>query len=226
MKRQKKIMQIKPVWLSLGVFVLCFSSGCATLIDGSTQLVTFKSLPEGVTVTVNGKTLGETPIVLDLERQSESVVEFYKEGYTKHSLQMETRMNGLVFVNLIWCFSCVLSTTTDYASGAAYQYDPNKYFVILVPEGVTETPSDTKKRKVKSFIMANHIGIVTELSKVSDEYTPDEYDEYLYSLIAMLEIPESDGPQAVYKIKTISSGAKDSLIFADEVIKAFMPSDH
>ena len=164
-------MKKEILWLFLGVCVLCFTSGCATLIDGSTQKVTFKSSPDGVKISANGKILGETPIVLDLERQAENVLEFYKEGYAKQSVQIENRMNGLVFVNLIWCFSCLLSTTTDYSSGAAYQYDPDKYYVVLVPEGVTETSSDTKKRKVQSFIMGNYEEIISELSKMPADYT-------------------------------------------------------
>ncbi len=216
------------LWICFGFFAFFFTSGCATLIDGSTQKVTFKSSPEKVSVMVNGQTLGETPIIVDLERQSENVVEFYKEGYAKQSLQMESRMNGLVWVNAIWCLSCLLSTTTDFASGAAYQYDPDKYFVIMVPEGVSETPSDTQKRKVRAFIMGNYTKIISELSKIPEDlkledYFLSGYGEYLDSLISLLESLEPDRKKAAFQIKTISKSTKDSLNFSDEVIKAFFP---
>ena len=220
-------MKNRFVLFSLGVFVLYFTSGCATIMSGTTQPVTFKSSPDGVTVTVNGEAVGNTPAILVLKRQSNQVVDFTKDGYTKQTMKLDTTMNGWVLANVIFCFSCVLSTTTDFASGAAYSYAPNSYFVTLVQEGVTETPSDIKKRKVKSFIMVNYSSIVTDLSKMSKRKNPrgSRSSKYLKALIAMLEIPEPDRQQARDKIKTISSSTQDVLIFADKVVNAFIPSD-
>jgi PEGA domain len=231
--KEEKIMKKKLVLFALGVFALWFTSGCATMMSGSTQPVTFKSSPDGVTVTVNGEGLGKTPTILDLKRKSGSVVEFYKEGYAKQTIKLDTRMNGWVLANAIFCFSCVLSTTTDYSTGAAYEYSPNKYFVTLVREGVKETPSDIKRREVRSFIMGNYSSIATDLSRMpveSERSTskgrnsrgPDS-SEYLNTLITMLEIPEPDRQQARDKIKTISSGTKDVFIFAEEIVNSFIP---
>lgn len=226
-------MKKRQILFFLGVTSLCFTSGCATMMSGSTQPVTFKSSPDDVTVTVNGQALGKTPTILTLKRKSDNVVEFVKEGYTKQTLKMNTKMNGWVLANAIFCFSCVFSTTTDYSTGAAYEYSPDSYFVSLVPEGVTETPSDIKKREVKSFIVGNYSSIITELSRMSgksgqskskrSKSRPPSSSEHLNTLFSMLEIPEPDRQLARDKIKTISSGTKDVLIFADEVVNAFIP---
>ncbi len=216
----------------LGAVLLFLNSGCASLISGSTQPVTFKSSPDDVTISINGETLGKTPTILPLKRKSDNIVEFSKDGYAKQMMKMDTKMNGWVISNVIWCMACPLSTTTDYASGAAYEYAPNSYFVTLVPEGVTETPTDIKKRKAKSFIVGNYSSIITELSRasmqsgVSKSKRPGSKSsrsgEYLKTLFTMFEIPESDHQTAKDRIKNISAQTKDVLVFADKVIQAFI----
>ena len=217
------------VWFVVGVFALHVTSGCATLIDGSTQPVTFRSLPEGATVYVEGVARGKTPVVLELDRQSETIVEVQKDGYLRQSVEVENRMNGLLLVNLIWCLSCVLSTTTDYASGAAYHYDPDNYYVVLAPEGEEESPKAKKVREVKSFVLTNYAGLESELSNLEPDYTPSEYDdvqygEHLDSLMKILEIPRPDQRAAVTKMQTMAKSASNSLGFADEVTKSFVSS--
>lgn len=211
-----------------GVVAMCFTSGCATMFDGTDQPVTFNSEPQGATVSVNGLTVGKTPAIIVIKRQKEPVVDFALEGYSKETIKLNTRMNGSVLWNIFWCMSCVFSTTTDYSSGAAYEYSPNNYYVMLVPAGITETPSDTKKRKVRSFILGNYSSIITELNSMStdddfdDDFNVSNLSEYLKTLFIMLEIPKPDKQPALDKIKTISSGTKDVMIFADEVINAFI----
>ncbi|NOY84234.1 MAG: hypothetical protein GXO96_05330 [Nitrospirae bacterium] len=216
-----------------GVILLTFTSGCATMMSGSTQPVTFKSSPNDVTVSIDGIALGKTPNILVIKRKKGSVLEFTKDGYTKQTLKMDTKMNGWLLANAIFCLSCVFSTTTDYSSGAAYEYAPNIYFVSLVPEGVTETPSDIKKRKVKSFIVGNYNNIVSSLNKTSPDSGVSKSSkrpgtqrtgpsEHLKTLFVMLEIPEAERESARSKIKNISSDTKEVLSFADKVINAFV----
>lgn len=69
----------------LGVIVLGFASGCASITSGQHQEVTFHSSPDGVTVTSHGESLGTTPAVLDLKRGKDLSLEFAKEGYHKQS---------------------------------------------------------------------------------------------------------------------------------------------
>jgi hypothetical protein len=215
----------------LGIIALCFTSGCASMFSGSSEPVTFNSSPDGATVTVSGEVLGKTPTTITLKRKSGQVVEFDKEGYTKQKMQMTTSFNPWVLANVLWCFACPLSTTTDYVSGAAHEYSPNHYYVTLVPVGSVPTAAETKKTKVKDFIVSNYSSIMQELSTTSGTNiqnapitlapsTPSS--EYLKTLYTMLEIPEPDRKQAYEKIKSISSNTKDALKFADDVVNAFI----
>lgn len=217
----------KRVILSvLGIVMLCFTSSCATMFSGSTQPVTFNSDPDGVSVTVSGQALGKTPATIVLDRKSDLVIDFVKEGYAKQTIKLNTRFNAWVLANVIFCLSCVLSTTTDYATGAAYEYSPNNYFITMVPEGVAESPIDIKKRDLKSFLVSNYGSIVAELNRGpgGDHQGSEESfsSEYTKTLFTMLEIPEPDREEARDKIKIISDGTKDALIFADQVIDAFI----
>ncbi len=235
-------MKKEPLLLILGIIALFFTSGCATMFSGTSEPVTFNSTPDGATVTVGGLTMGKTPTTIFLKRKSDQVVEFDKEGYTKQKMQMTTSFNGVVLVNVLWCFACPLSTTTDYASGAAYEYSPNNYYVTLVPAGYTPTAAETKKNTAKNFIVGNYSSIMRELSSLSTttggnvpsttsatniQSTPSTPSttsgEYLKTLYTMLEIPEPDRQRANEKIKAISSTTTDVLKFADEVVNAFVP---
>lgn len=210
-------MEKRLLLLLLGIVTLFCTNGCATIISGTTQPVTLSSSPDGATVTVSGQVIGKTPTTINLERKSKQVVEFDKEGYTKQKVQLDTKFNPWVLANVIFCFSCVFSTTTDYASGAAYEYMPYHYYVTLIPVGSQATTSDAKKNKAKAFIIGYYSHILSELSTTAP-------GESLKTLYTILEISEPDSKQAFEKIKAISSRTeKDTLKFADEVINAFIP---
>ncbi len=214
------------------VILIGFTGGCASMISGSTQPVTFKSSPDDVAVSINGEALGKTPTILVLKRQKDNVVEFSKAGFQKQTLKMETKMNGWVLANIIFCFSCLFSTTTDYSTGAAYEYAPDQYFVSLVPEGVVETPTDIKKRKAKTYIIGNYSRIISALAKTQDDTRVSKSkrpginqsgsSEYLKTLFEMLDIPETNQKTARNTIKKISDETKDVIAFADKVIDVFV----
>lgn len=211
--------------LLFSVLALLLIGGCATMISGTDQPVTFDSMPQGATVIVDGKSIGTTPFIIDIPRKSKSAVEFTLDGYTPQTVVLNSGFNPWVLLNGIWCMSCVFSTTTDYASGAAYQYSPDKYFVALISEDHSETPIEIQIGKVKTFIVGNYNSILSELSKMSEKKKASETSmsyEYTDTLLDLLEIEEPEREQTIYKIKTISESKKDILRFADVVINTFI----
>ena len=111
-------MKIKLLLLVFGCAIISMTAGCATMISGTTEPVTINSSPEGATITQNGIVLGKTPTTIPLNREKNPVLELSKEGYQKQSLPLNTSFNPWVLSNVIWCMSCVLSTSTDYSTGA------------------------------------------------------------------------------------------------------------
>jgi hypothetical protein len=63
------------------VIVSSFLYGCASIISGTTQEMTFQSNPDDVLVTISGKVVGKTPTTVQLDKKSGQSVVFSKSGY-------------------------------------------------------------------------------------------------------------------------------------------------
>ena len=120
----KKILLLSVVGVSL-VF------GSATIFSGKTQSVSFSSEPEGAIVLLDNVQKCKTPCTLSLEKDEYKSVIFKKDGYKSKTLPMETSFNSTTFLGVLGGYLGFLSTTTDMATGAAYEYSPNNYFIEL-----------------------------------------------------------------------------------------------
>lgn len=67
------------ILLLSGVCIL--SSGCASIIHGTTQELSLSSNPSGARVQADGNQMGETPTKVTLKRKTDHVLVFNKEGY-------------------------------------------------------------------------------------------------------------------------------------------------
>ena len=118
-------------------------SGCATIMSGTTQVVTIDSDPQGATVTVgkvkvkngksvmvNGKEIGITPIDVEVSRKR-GMVQVSKEGYKSVDVPLKTTMNPWVWGDIL--LTSPLSTSIDTTTGASNQYNPGQYLVTLPP---------------------------------------------------------------------------------------------
>jgi hypothetical protein len=61
--------------------IIFTANGCATILKGSTDTVSFSSDPSGAKVYVNGSLMGTVPIQLELKSNQTYTIEFRKEGY-------------------------------------------------------------------------------------------------------------------------------------------------
>lgn len=59
--------------LSILVLIMV-SSGCATIIDGSSQPVNFNSSPNGARIYVNGMEVGTTPLSMLMKRSKTTMI--------------------------------------------------------------------------------------------------------------------------------------------------------
>ena len=101
-------------------------TGCAGIINGTTQDLTFRSEPEGATVLVDGLQRGVTPITLNLKKNEHKTVSFRKAGYKDETVELSKKMDPVAFLNIFWDLS-----TTDAITGALYEYSPNTHVVSL-----------------------------------------------------------------------------------------------
>ena len=60
--------------LSSAALMAIILSGCATIIEGKTETVTFDSEPAGAKVIVAGRVMGNTPITVPVEKDKNLAV--------------------------------------------------------------------------------------------------------------------------------------------------------
>ena len=127
-------------------------SGCATIVSGTDQEVTFNSEPEGATVSVTGKVLGKTPVTIRLDKEKNQILTFEKEGYKTYTTQMSTTMDGWFWGNIV--IGGFFGSTTDGASGAINEYSPDQYFVTLSPNVPFGVSQQNKAGMIKELMVA------------------------------------------------------------------------
>jgi len=109
--------------------VSLMASGCATVISGTTQTLTFNSEPSGAEVYLDGARVGTTPVSLSVKKNKKDSVMIQKEGYKAVSRDITKSYDPVTILSIFWDYS-----TTDMISGAAFEYEPNSYFVELVKD--------------------------------------------------------------------------------------------
>ena len=156
---------------------VCFgvaSFGCASIIDGSSQVVSFNSNPNTARVVVNGSEIGTTPLSTQIKRGNDTVVMFRKDGYADQTITLQTKLNPWFWGNII--FGGFVGSTTDGISGAVREYAPSSYYVTLqetvqpnrMASGI---PKDTIAA-VRDFVLVNFDSLRAEAqSGRSGEYT-------------------------------------------------------
>jgi hypothetical protein len=124
-------------FLAPALILSTLTTGCATVLHGSTQMVTFNSQPEGADIFVEGNLMGKTPATFNLKKNKYKTVEIKKDGYDRASVALSTSYDTVALLNIFWDLS-----TTDLATGNAYEYEPNSYTVKLVK---SEVPVEKKQ---------------------------------------------------------------------------------
>lgn len=203
-------------------------AACSTIVSGTTQEMTFQSSPEEVIVTLLTvdtddftkeettvtHVLGKTPLTIDIDRGDGQTVTFSKPGYKPLQLNLTTEENPWIAGNIL--IGGLFGTTTDFASGAAYEYVPDKYFVTLMPEQTTSIESPTRRsrrEKARAFIVFRHDALLRNLHQGEGED--------LTTLLHLLHVPLHDGLNARGRLLTISTTYSDAGAFANQVVDAF-----
>jgi len=108
------------------VFAAMISGGCASILKGTSQTLTFQSEPDNAQVLIDGKPIGVTPLSVSYKKNAAQTVMIKKDGYRTQTMPLEKKYDGVALLNIFWDLS-----TTDFITGAAYEYVPNTYYFIL-----------------------------------------------------------------------------------------------
>lgn len=218
-------------WLTLLVLVMV-TWGCATIIDGSSQPLTFNSSPNGARIYVNGMELGTTPLTTSVKRSKTTMILAKKNGYEDQQLLLQTKINSWFWGNILLFGVIIYASTTDYASDAMIEYSPNMYYITLNPiplaqsnEGGFGVERGARTRieqvgmhtetQVRNFILRNHSYLTADISRGKGEY--------LSSLFAMLQIPES--AETLKRFRGLSARNQETISFAEAVLSQYPVDD-
>lgn len=188
--------------------------GCATIVSGRDQEVTFQSTPDGATVKVNGRPLGKTPLTINIKRAEGQTLTFEREGYKPMTTELTTSLEPWFWGNLIFGLDGLFSSTTDKVTGAMDEYSPSQYFVSLTPTGSSDGML-SEIQQVKRYVVVNF----EELKK--DASTGEEGDETFVSLLKLLDIDKSDHKD-IGKLDEILKGGGDSIKAGSSVAGEFV----
>lgn len=195
--------------------LLLAGGGCASILSGANQTLTFESDPPGALVTVAGRELGKTPVTAAVKRGDKNMLVVELEGYKTYKTELVTKTNILTFLNAIFLGWGVLSSTTDANSGAIRQYAQDKYMIMLVPAGAPALRvPETKQRELKEFVVVGYSSIQADIARGRGEY--------LNSLYSMLELPADARKDALEKLRALSTLYKEIPTFADKIAEQFL----
>ena len=110
---------------------LLLSTGCATIVKGTTEKVPVASDPATADILVDGNLVGQTPSVVVLKRKNDHLLTIQKVGYQPKSVAVVKDVGGAVWGNIL--AGGLVGWGVDAASGAQYNLVPATVSVKLEP---------------------------------------------------------------------------------------------
>ncbi len=196
---------------SVSVFALCLSlGGCATILGGSSQTLTVNANVTGAEVYLNETLLGVTPLTANVKRGQEGVLRVTAEGYEPYQIALNKKVSSLFWVNIL--SGGTFGSTTDYKTGAMYEYEPSTYMASLQPAG--QSPKDLgqwqRREALRSFVLLNSQALVFDLAAGEGEY--------IDALVSILTVPSDDRAAAIERWRSDYAGARTAMDFAARIL--------
>lgn len=122
--------------LVVGVVPAFLFSGCASIMQGTTQSVGISSDPSSAQVSVNGSSLGRTPLVTDLKRKDHHIVRIELDGHAPHETTLSRGVSGWVAGNIV--FGGLIGLAVDAITGGMYKLTPEQISATMGRQVVGE----------------------------------------------------------------------------------------
>ncbi len=84
----------RSIRVLIALLVLISLSGCATVLKGSNEKVSFSSDPSGAEIYINGQYMGKTPLQINLRSKDVYSIEFRKQGYEPKVVQLNSKASA------------------------------------------------------------------------------------------------------------------------------------
>ena len=184
--------------------------GCATILGGSSQILTVNANVDGAEVYLNETLLGTTPLTATIKRGQTGVLRVRAEGYSPYQIALNKKINTLFWVNILSGGS--FGSSTDYSTGAMYEYEPSTYMVSLQPaEQSIEERNDWQRREgLRGFVLHNSEALVSDLA-VGD-------GEYIDVLVDVLAVTPEGRAEAIERWRASYAASKTAAEFAATMV--------
>ena len=127
--------------LILVLALVMFATGCATIISGKHQDVSFSSSPSGAAVYIDGMNRAITPATIGLERKKKrQQVRIELPGYEPYEMVITRGFNGWYVGNLV--FGGLIGLIVDPITGAMYKLNTDMVSTSLRQSGGTASVLD------------------------------------------------------------------------------------
>lgn len=103
---------------------LLLLTGCATIMNGTTQSVSISSNPSNAGVWIDNQFVGQSPMIVMLTRKDNHFVRIELEGYQPYQITFNRELSGWVFGNIV--FGGFIGLAVDAISGGIYRLTPEQ----------------------------------------------------------------------------------------------------
>ncbi|MGB3723378.1 MAG: hypothetical protein WA979_11255 [Pacificimonas sp.] len=128
----------KSVTLAAVAVAAMSLAGCATVMNGTNQPVSFDSDPSGAAIELVTGQNCVTPCQYELKRGKDSRVTFTKDGFEPATVYVQSRTGASTFGNVL--AGGIIGGVVDGSNGASNHLYPNPVYVRLVATGSTGEP--------------------------------------------------------------------------------------
>lgn len=115
-------------YLVIALIFMFTSSGCATIVHGTSTTIRINSIPQGAAALVGGQTV-ITPSTLTLKNNQTYNIVFKKDGYEDTYYTIDKQMSGWVWGNI--ALGGIIGLLIDNMTGGAYKLVPTDVNVTL-----------------------------------------------------------------------------------------------
>lgn len=141
-------------------------SGCATITQGSSQVVSITCNVEGAAVYLDDQKVGVTPFQGSVKK-GKKVLRVEMDGYRTETMSLFRKTDGWFWGNVL--FGGFVGSTTDGISGAMYVYAPSTYQVDLKSNSQSSREFD-QQYAARKYAMINIDEISRDLASTNGEH--------------------------------------------------------
>lgn len=184
--------------------------GCATILQGSSQVISVNSNVDGAQVYLAGELLGSTPFSGEVERGAVGTLAVKAEGYQDFTFALNREISTVFWLNIF--VGGVLGSATDLSTDALYEYEPSTFQAELRPLNASvETQARSAKVAVmRRFLLMNGEPLARQIA--------EGQGHDLESLYRGLEIPESERDRYLTSWRAAYADSSTAIEFSDRML--------